>query len=30
MFCSLPGLSLCMIIGICGMFLAPFGMLISK
>jgi len=30
MFCSMPGLSLCMIIGICGMFLAPFGMLISK
>ena len=30
MFCSLPGLALCMIIGICGMFLAPFGMLISK
>ncbi len=30
MFCSLPGLSLCMIVGICGMFLAPFGMLISK
>ena len=29
-FCSMPGLSLCMIIGICGMFLAPFGMLISK
>ena len=30
MFCSMPRLSLCMIIGICGMFLAPFGMLISK
>lgn len=30
MFCSMPRLSLCMSIGICGMFLAPFGMLISK
>ncbi len=30
MFCSLPGLALCMAIGICGMFLAPFGMLVSK
>ena len=30
MFCSMPRLSLCMTIGICGMFLAPFGMLISK
>lgn len=30
MFCSMPRLSLCMAIGICGMFLAPFGMLISK
>ena len=30
MFCSMPRLSLCMIIGISGMFLAPFGMLISK
>ena len=26
----MPRLSLCMVIGICGMFLAPFGMLISK
>ena len=30
MFCALPNLARCMIIGICGMFLAPFGMLISK
>lgn len=30
MFCSMPQLSVCMVIGICGMFLAPFGMLISK
>lgn len=30
MFCRLPHVSVCMIIGICGMFLAPFGMLISK
>lgn len=30
MFCSLPALSRCMVVGICGMFLAPFGMLISK
>ncbi len=29
-FNSMPRLSLCMVIGICGMFLAPFGMLISK
>lgn len=29
-FNSMPHLSLCMVIGICGMFLAPFGMLISK
>ncbi len=27
---SRRGLALCLIIGICGMFLAPFGMLISK
>lgn len=27
-FNSMPRLSLCMVIGICGMFLAPFGMLI--
>lgn len=30
LFCSMPRLSLCMLVGICGMFLAPFGMLISK
>ena len=30
MFNSMPHLSLCMLAGICGMFLAPFGMLISK
>lgn len=30
LFCSMPHLSLCMLVGICGMFLAPFGMLISK
>jgi len=30
MFCNMPRLSLCMLVGICGMFLAPFGMLISK
>lgn len=29
-FNAMPRLSLCMVIGICGMFLAPFGMLISK
>ena len=29
-FNSMPRLSICMVIGICGMFLAPFGMLISK
>ncbi len=29
-FNSMPRLTLCMVIGICGMFLAPFGMLISK
>jgi len=29
-FCRMPNLSICMVIGICGMFLAPFGMLISK
>lgn len=30
LFCSMPRLSMCMLVGICGMFLAPFGMLISK
>ena len=30
LFCRMPRLALCMIIGIAGMFLAPFGMLISK
>ena len=30
MFCRMPRLAMCMIIGIAGMFLAPFGMLISK
>lgn len=30
LFCNMPQLSLCMLVGICGMFLAPFGMLISK
>lgn len=30
MFNSMPQLTLCMLTGICGMFLAPFGMLISK
>ncbi len=30
MFCNMPGLALCMLVGICGMFLAPFGMLVSK
>ena len=30
LFCKMPRLAMCMIIGIAGMFLAPFGMLISK
>ncbi|MCQ2361697.1 MAG: hypothetical protein MJ048_01525 [Acidaminococcaceae bacterium] len=30
MICRIPRLAMCMLIGICGMFLAPFGMLISK
>ncbi|MCI7145873.1 MAG: NADH-quinone oxidoreductase subunit L [Clostridiales bacterium] len=30
LFCRMPRLAMCMIIGIAGMFLAPFGMLISK
>lgn len=30
LFCRLPHLAMCMLVGICGMFLAPFGMLISK
>lgn len=30
MFNSMPTLTLCMLTGMCGMFLAPFGMLISK
>lgn len=30
LFCSMPRLSMCMLVGICGMFLAPFGMLVSK
>ncbi|MCF0144204.1 MAG: NADH-quinone oxidoreductase subunit L [Firmicutes bacterium] len=30
LFCKMPKLAMCMIIGIAGMFLAPFGMLISK
>lgn len=30
MFNSMPQLTLCILTGMCGMFLAPFGMLISK
>lgn len=30
LFSEMPQLAVCMAIGICGMFLAPFGMLISK
>lgn len=30
MICRIPRLAICMLIGICGMFLAPFGMLVSK
>lgn len=30
LFTAMPKLAICMSIGICGMFLAPFGMLISK
>ena len=30
LFSEMPHLAVCMSIGICGMFLAPFGMLISK
>lgn len=30
LFSKMPQLAVCMAIGICGMFLAPFGMLISK
>lgn len=30
LFCRLPHLGMCMLMGICGMFLAPFGMLVSK
>ncbi|MCB6366365.1 NADH-quinone oxidoreductase subunit L [Intestinibacillus massiliensis] len=30
LFSEMPQLAVCMSIGICGMFLAPFGMLISK
>ncbi|MCH3972586.1 MAG: NADH-quinone oxidoreductase subunit L [Oscillospiraceae bacterium] len=30
LFSEMPQLAICMAVGICGMFLAPFGMLISK